>query len=121
MEVVSLSPSVFIAIIALALVALLALFGLVILGLAVFLWMRSIRSNQAPHTPPAPEPSGFDPEEADDPATEVFDRGSMYAIYDADELDRTELVRLDGGILIDGRTDPAVSLAELRRRDTDKD
>ena len=86
---------------ALALIGTIALLGLVVLGLAVYLWMRSRDGESTP-------PEAFEPVPAqDDPATEVFDRGRLFEVYDSDDMDQTELVRLDGGILLDGRTDPS--------------
>ena len=44
---------------------------------------------------------------SDDPATELFDRSKLFAVYDADDVDQTETLHLEAGILIDGNTDPA--------------
>ena len=100
-EGVTLNVGLAIVIVALALIGAIALLGLLVLAFAVFLWMRA--SQGAPPVPlPVPEPV------SEDPATEVFDRGRLFEVFDSDDMDQTELVRLDGGILLDGRTDPAV-------------
>jgi hypothetical protein len=111
------------ALAALVLISLLAILGLVVLGAALFMWMNGGEPPlDVPSAAVTPATShGFDDLAGEDPATEVFNRGHMFAVYDSDDMDATEVVRMDGGILLDGRTDPALVRSHAPLIDGDKD
>jgi hypothetical protein len=118
--------AIVIALAALVLISLLAFIGLAVLGAALFMWMGSGRQPvDAPSAPSAPaepiEYNAFDDAGGDDPATEVFNRGHMFAVYDSDDMDATEVVRMDGGILLDGSIDPALVRSHAPPHEADKD
>lgn len=112
---------VIIAIAALVLISLLAIVGLAVLAAALYLWMKDAQDDAALH-PSAPESNpSFYPVPGDDPATEVFNRGRLFEIFDSDDMDATEVVRMEGGILLDGGTDPALVRSRSPSCKPDKD
>lgn len=115
--------AVVIALVALILVGLFAVVGLCVLGVALYLWLYIGEPIQEARPSPVEQPahSAFDDTSGDDPATEVFNRSHLFAVFDSDEMDATEVVRMEAGILLDGRTDPALVRSHGPSSKADKD
>lgn len=119
--------AIVIALAALVLITLLGFIGLAVLGAALFVWMKPGRQTLVVRNPSVESDAGqanlhaFDDAMGDDPATELFNRSHMFAVYDSDDMDATEVVRMDGGILLDGSIDPALVRSHTPTPKADKD
>lgn len=93
-----------IALVGLVLVGAVLFVGIAAVAAAAWWWTRRAAVEAAGTSRPA-TPRAVHP---DDHPTELFRRDSAFAFYDADEHDPTEQLRVEGGYLIDGRTDPQI-------------
>jgi hypothetical protein len=93
-----------IALVGLVLVGAVLFVGIAAVAAAAWWWTRRAAVEAAGAARPA-APRAVHP---DDHPTELFRRDSAFAFYDADEHDPTEQLRVEGGYLIDGRTDPQI-------------
>lgn len=113
--------AIVIALAALVLISLLTMLGLGVLSVALYMWFRDSRQPVDVQDSMPSAQSAFDDAAGEDPATEVFNRGRMFAVFDSDDMDATEVVRMEGGILLDGRTDPALVRTHAPPSGVDKD
>ena len=113
---------IIIAVAALMLICVLAVVGLLVLGAALLTWMSTPSTDGVLDVDEQPQSAtDFGSAVVEDPATEVFNRGRMFAVFDSDDMDATEVVRMEGGILLDGRTDPALVRTHSPSDKADKD
>jgi hypothetical protein len=123
------SSGALVALVGLLLVAAVLLFGVSAVLIGLWWWSRpaaparpAVASRAATPAPavkrgtPSPVPIRREAAPAhEDALTEQFHVDSLVSVYDADEYETAELHRSDGGILIDGRTDPAIGRTGIGR------